>query len=159
MDLLLQEISAGFEDPVDFLRVAIRLVAAVLLGSIIGLQRESIGAPAGLRTHMIVALGAALFVVVPPRIGMAPEDLSRVIQGVVTGIGFIGGGAILKRAAEGEVLGITTAAGLWLTTAIGVAAGLGRIGLATVAVLLCWLILSAVARFERTLATKLNGSR
>jgi putative Mg2+ transporter-C (MgtC) family protein len=159
MEALLQEITAGFEDPLDLLRVSFRLVAAVLLGSVIGLQREVTGAPAGLRTHMIVALGAALFVVVPPRIGIPPEDLSRVIQGIVTGIGFIGGGAILKRAAEGEVMGITTAAGLWLTTAVGVAAGVGRIGLATVAVLLCWLILSAVARFERTLATKLNGSR
>jgi putative Mg2+ transporter-C (MgtC) family protein len=156
VDALVAELTAGFDDPTDLLRVTVRLIAATLLGAVIGLQRQSVGAAAGLRTHMIVALGATLFVVVPPRIGMSAEDLSRVIQGVATGIGFIGGGAILKRTEAGEISGLTTAAGLWLTTAIGIAAGLGRIGLAGLVVLLTWVILSTLTRVERAMAARPN---
>ena len=159
MDALVAELTAGFNDPDDLLRVFVRLVAATLLGAVIGLQRQSVGAAAGLRTHMIVALGAALFVIVPPRVGMSWDDVSRVIQGVVTGIGFIGGGAILKRTAEGEISGLTTAAGLWLTTAVGIAVGLGRIGLAGLVVAIVWVILSTLARVERAVAEKSIGSR
>src|SRR5262249_58398759 len=81
---------------------------------------------AGLRTHMLVSVGAALFVLVPQQAGMSTADLSRVIQGVVAGIGFLGAGAILKHGHEGTVQGLTTAAGIWLTAGLGIAAGLGR---------------------------------
>src|SRR5512134_3366252 len=123
----------------------------MLLGAVIGLQREFVGAAAGLRTHMLVALAATIFVLVPPRAGMSPEDLSRVIQGVATGIGFIGAGAILKLTSEREIQGLTTAASIWMTTAVGVAVGLGRLGVAAMSVALAWVILSVLARVERSL--------
>lgn len=75
---------------------------------------------------LLVAIGAALFVLVPQQGGMLIADQSRVIQGIVTGIGFLGAGAIIKHRSEDDVKGLTTAAGVWLTAAIGIACGLGR---------------------------------
>jgi putative Mg2+ transporter-C (MgtC) family protein len=149
LQILLDELTAGFGSFHELGRVLIRLVAAMLLGAVIGLQREFVGAAAGLRTHMLVALAATIFVLVPPRAGMSPEDLSRVIQGVATGIGFIGAGAILKLASHREIHGLTTAASIWMTTAVGVAVGVGRLGVAAVSVALAWIILSVLARAER----------
>ena len=79
---------------------------------------------------------------------MSPSDVSRVTQGIAAGVGFIGAGTILKRAGEGDVQGLTTAAGIWLTSAIGVAAGLGRLGLAALSAALAWTILAVIARLE-----------
>lgn len=95
---------------------------------------------------MLVALGSALFILIPQQMGMALGDLSRVIQGVVTGIGFIGAGAILKLIDQGEIKGLTTAAGLWLTAAVGIAAGLGRETSAVLGTCLALLVLSVVQR-------------
>lgn len=148
MDIILEELTAGLPDARQFARIVIRLLAAMLLGAIVGIQREYIGKPAGLRTHMLVALGAALFVLASMESGMTSADLSRVIQGLATGIGFIGGGAILKLSEQHEIRGLTTAAGIWTTAAIGVAAGLGRIGLATLGMLLTWFILAVVGKIE-----------
>lgn len=148
MDALLQEAARGLPDADQLARVFIRLSVAALLGAIIGFQREQVGKPAGLRTHMLVALGAALFVIAPLEAGMSPEDLSRVIQGVAAGIGFLGAGAILKLKDEQEITGLTTAAGIWLTAAAGVAAGMGRWGSAALGVVMTWLILVAVGRME-----------
>ena len=130
-------------------RAVLRLAVSGLLGAVIGIQREHTGKAAGLRTHMLVALGATLFVLVPVELGLPAADVGRVVQGVATGIGFIGGGAILKLAAEREVHGLTTAAGIWLTAAAGVAAGLGRIVVAAIATGMAWVILSVVGRAER----------
>jgi putative Mg2+ transporter-C (MgtC) family protein len=149
MNALYTELFAGFADREEFARVVVRLVAAMLLGGVVGLQRERAGKPAGLRTHMLVAMGAALFVVVPAQVNMSGESLARVVQGVAAGIGFIGGGAILKLSAEREILGLTTAAGLWLTAAIGVAVGLGGLGVAIVAMLAAWIVLGVLGRVER----------
>jgi putative Mg2+ transporter-C (MgtC) family protein len=154
MSLLLEELTAGFPEPPALARIVIRLVAAMLLGAVIGLQRESVGAAAGLRTHMLVTLGAALFVLAPLSLEMSAEQLSRVIQGVATGIGFIGGGAVLKLAAEREILGLTTAASIWLATAVGVAVGMGRIGLAAIVVGLSWVILAILGRFPHRAAAR-----
>ncbi len=132
-------------------QLALRLGAAALVGGVVGYDRERRGKEAGLRTHMLVAVGAALFVIVPQQAGMASPELSRVIQGVAAGIGFIGGGAILKLSAEGQVKGLTTAAGIWLTAALGVAAGYGRIGVALLAVLLGMVILTVLGWYERDL--------
>ena len=149
MDLILQELGAGIFDPQQFTRVAIRLVAAACLGAIIGLQRQHAQKPAGLRTHMLVALGSALFVLVPFELHVPVGEIGRVIQGVAAGIGFIGAGAILKRTDEGDVQGLTTAAGIWLTAAVGVTIGLGGIGVALLATLLAWFILSVIGHIER----------
>jgi len=154
MDIILEELTAGLPDAKQFVRVIIRLLAAMLLGAIIGVQRERTGKPAGLRTHMLVALGAALFTIAPLESGMDSADLSRVIQGLATGIGFIGGGAILKLSEEHEIKGLTSAAGIWMTAAVGVAVGLGRLGLALLSVLMTWFILAIVGKIERRIESR-----
>jgi len=129
--------------------VLVRLLMAVMLGGVLGWERERHGAPAGLRTHMLVALGAALFMLVPQQAGVAPADLTRVLQGVVSGIGFLGAGAILKLDAQRDVHGLTTTAGIWATAAIGIAAGMGRELTAVLATLLALLILTLLRWLER----------
>lgn len=148
MDAFLRELLSGLPDWMQVERVIVRLTVAALLGAVVGIQREQAGKPAGLRTHMLVALGAALFVISCLEFGMSSSDLSRVIQGLATGIGFIGGGAILKLTDEREITGLTTAAGIWLTAAVGVAAGLGRWGSAALSVILTWIILAIIGRIE-----------
>jgi putative Mg2+ transporter-C (MgtC) family protein len=152
MDIILEEITGGLTDARQLTRIVSRLLVAMLLGAIVGIQREQTGKPAGLRTHMLVSLGAALFVLAPLESGMNSDDLSRVIQGLATGIGFIGGGAILKLSAEREIQGLTTAAGIWMTAAIGVAVGLGRIVTALLSMLLTWFILAVIGKVEHRIS-------
>ncbi len=137
----LAEEFSSLPDAAEVTRVMVRLLLAALLGGIVGYEREHKGKAAGLRTHMLVAMGAALFVLVPERGGMGIADMSRVIQGVVAGVGFLGAGAIIKRHSEEQVHGLTTAAGIWMTAAIGVACGLGREAIALLATLLAIVIL------------------
>lgn len=148
LDIILDEIVAGFHDADDFWRVTLRLTLAMLLGAIVGVQRERSGKPAGVRTHMLVALGSALFVLGPLEFGMVSDPLSRVIQGLITGIGFLGAGAILKMETTRSIEGLTTAAGIWMTAGIGLAIGLGRFGLALVGVVLAWFVLAVVKRID-----------
>lgn len=144
---------ASFSDLPDagqVTHVVVRLVLAAVLGGLLGWQRERVGKAAGLRTHMLVALGASFFVFVPQQSGMSNADLSRIIQGLTAGIGFIGAGAILKTAeSEGKIQGLTTAAGIWLTAAIGVAVGLGREATAVLGTLFALAILSWLSRQQR----------
>jgi putative Mg2+ transporter-C (MgtC) family protein len=116
---------SDISDATQVTRVCVRLLVAVALGGLLGYEREKRGTSAGLRTHMLVALGSAIFVLVPLEAGITPADLSRVLQGVITGVGFLGAGAIIKLSQEQEIKGLTTAASVWLTAAIGVAAGMG----------------------------------
>jgi putative Mg2+ transporter-C (MgtC) family protein len=127
-------------------RVMVRLLTAVMLGGLLGYEREARGASAGLRTHMLVALGSALFLVVPQMAGATVEDLSRVLQGVVAGIGFLGAGAIIKLSEDRKIRGLTTAASIWLTAAIGAAAGMGRITSAILCAVLALVILALLRR-------------
>jgi len=113
---------------------------------VLGYEREQKGKAAGIRTHMLVAMGAALFVLVPQLGGMAVADMSRVIQGIVTGIGFLGAGAIIKHRTEEDTQGLTTAAGIWMTAAIGVACGLGRETTALISALLALAVLAILPR-------------
>jgi len=133
-------------------RVVVRLLTAVLLGGLLGYERERRGASAGLRTHMLVALGSALFVAVPQLAGATIEDLSRVLQGVVAGIGFLGAGAIIKLSEGRKIAGLTTAASIWLTAAIGAAAGMGRITTAILSVVLALVILSVLRRVSKSIS-------
>jgi putative Mg2+ transporter-C (MgtC) family protein len=149
MEALLRELGSGIPDATQVAQILVRLTAAALLGAVIGAQRERAGKPAGLRTHMLVALGAALFVIAGLESGFPEEDLARIIQGIATGIGFIGGGAILKLREEREITGLTTAAGIWMTAAVGVAAGLGRWGAAALGVALTWIILAVLVHIEQ----------
>jgi putative Mg2+ transporter-C (MgtC) family protein len=127
-------------------RVCVRLLVAITLGGLLGYERETKGVAAGLRTHMLVALGAALFVLVPIQAGMTVPDMSRVIQGVVSGIGFLGAGAIIKLSQDREIRGVTTAASIWLTAAIGIAAGMGMEMTAILSTLLALFILATLHR-------------
>jgi putative Mg2+ transporter-C (MgtC) family protein len=136
-------------DLLQFVRVLARLSAAALLGGLLGLERERERKAAGLRTHMLVALGSALFTVGPLEAGMGSGDLSRVFQGIVTGIGFIGAGTILKRTEEQEIHGLTTAANLWLTAAVGMAVGLGHLWVPVLGAVLAVLILTGIGYVEK----------
>jgi len=148
LDTLRQEFS-DLPDTAQWVRLVLRLGLAVLLGALIGYEREQRESAAGLRTHMLVALGTALFVLVPQQAGLSGADLSRVIQGVVAGVGFLGAGAVIKRAQSGEVHGLTTAAGIWATAAIGVAVGLGREATAIVSAVTVVVILGLILRLEK----------
>lgn len=125
-------------------RVTLRLLLAALLGGLLGLEREQQGKEAGVRTHMLVSLGAALFVMVPDINGAMDDAMSRVIQGVVAGVGFLGAGTILKSDRHDEVRGLTTAAGIWLTAAIGVTVGMGHEATALLAAGMAFVILHLV---------------
>ncbi|HEX8852673.1 MAG TPA: MgtC/SapB family protein [Pyrinomonadaceae bacterium] len=149
MDIIWQELTSGLPDAQQLVHVLIRLIAATLLGALVGIQRERAGKPAGLRTHMLVTLGTAVFVLACAGVGMSSDGLSRVIQGIVTGIGFIGAGSILKLSAERDIQGLTTAAGVWMTAAVGVAVGLGSLGVALLSTLFTLIILSFATPLER----------
>jgi putative Mg2+ transporter-C (MgtC) family protein len=128
----------------DVVRVVVRLLVAMLMGGLLGYERESVKATAGLRTHMLVALGAALFALVPLQAGMDLGGIARVMQGVTTGVGFLGAGAILKQNDQGRVEGLTTAANIWVTAAIGLAAGMGREMTAVVSTVFALVVLAIV---------------
>jgi putative Mg2+ transporter-C (MgtC) family protein len=149
MDTFVSELRAGWLSSDEFARALVRLSAAMLVGAIAGINRERVGKAAGLRTHMMVSLGAALFALTADLGGMAMGDMSRVIQGIAAGIGFIGGGAILKSAQNREIHGLTTAANIWMTAAAGIAAGLGHLALALIASVLAWMILGVLSRAEK----------
>ena len=131
-------------------QIVLRMLLAALLGGLVGFQRERVGKSAGLRTHMLVSLGSAFFVMIPYQAGMPIADLSRVIQGVVTGVGFLGAGTILKRETDEQIEGLTTAAGLWLTAAVGSAAGMGREASAVLGTVLALLILAFLPRLKQS---------
>jgi putative Mg2+ transporter-C (MgtC) family protein len=145
------ELTQSIPSAQHMVRISLRLFIALVIGGLVGIQRELTHKPAGLRTHMLLALGTALFLITADESGMSKSDLSRVLQGLVTGIGFLGGGAILKLAAEHEIHGLTTAAGIWLTAAASAAAGLGQLALAVVAVCLGLLVLAAFVKVEKQL--------
>ena len=127
-------------------RIVLRLALAALFGGLLGFEREHHGKAAGIRTHMLVAVGSALFVMAPSLSGSEEDAMSRVIQGIVAGVGFLCAGAILKSDNDRDVKGLTTAAGVWLTAAIGIATGLGSALLALLGTLLGLFILNIVPR-------------
>jgi len=132
----------------EVIRVGVRLLVAVVLAGLLGFDRERLHKEAGLRTHMLVALGSALFVIAPRQAGFNDEGLSRIIQGLLAGLGFIGAGAILKLNEQERVKGLTTAATVWLAAAFGVAAGLGRMLVAFVGTGLALIILCGLRHAE-----------
>ncbi len=152
--IITQTIAAEFSDIptlADLTRITLRLLVAGALGGLLGFERERKGKSAGLRTHMLVAIGAALFVLISLQAGADSESdaLSRVLQGIVAGIGFLGAGAIIKSAQHEGATGLTTAAGIWLTAAIGVAAGMGQLALAMLSTLLALIILALLPKVTR----------
>jgi len=123
------------------IEAGLRLLLAAFLGGIIGFQREKANKPAGLRTHILICLGSALFTVVSVLGFTGNVDPSRIAAGVVTGIGFIGAGVIFRGMRGDKVMGITTAASIWITAAIGIAAGAGLYIIASVVALVTVLVL------------------
>jgi len=121
--------------------IVLRLLLAAALGAIIGFQRERAHKAAGLRTHALIALGAALFTIVSVYGFPGSADVSRVAAGVVTGIGFIGAGVIFRGMGKDHVVGLTTAASVWVTAAVGLAAGAGMYIIAAVTAVLVLLVL------------------
>jgi len=151
---LWQELVSGFPDSIEIARIMVRLLVAIVLGGVLGIQRARAGKPGGMRIHMLVPLGAAIVVLMPQLAGMSSADLTRVIQGTLTGIGFIGGGVILKVSEYHHIEGIATAACIWLNATIGIAAGTGRLGLAVVGMILALIILTAFGWLESKLVPK-----
>jgi len=147
MDVLWNELTFGLPETRQLTQVLIRLTASILIAAIIGYERETAGKSAGLRTHILVSLGSTVFVLGCIGAEFREDAMSRVIQGIVTGIGFIGAGTILKR--ETNIEGLTTSAGLWTTCAIGVVIGLGELGIALIAATLTFVVLTVIRRFER----------
>jgi putative Mg2+ transporter-C (MgtC) family protein len=148
VNTILSEFS-DIPDANQLTRITLRLLVAAVLGGLLGFERERQGKSAGVRTHMLVALGAALFVLVPQQSGATDADLSRVVQGLIAGVGFLGAGAIIMGTREVETRGLTTAASIWVTAAIGVAVGIGRESTAVLSTIIALIILSVAPWFNR----------
>ncbi|MFO0791035.1 MAG: MgtC/SapB family protein [Pirellulales bacterium] len=129
----------------------VRIAAAAVLGGAIGLEREWKGHWAGLRTHMMVAIGCAIFILAGLSVqGSSPEAaVSRVIQGITAGIGFLGAGTILKLDQKREIKGLTTASSIWLAAALGTSAGLGEYALAMSAAIASLFVLGVLGPIEK----------
>jgi putative Mg2+ transporter-C (MgtC) family protein len=129
-----------------------RIAVAVLLGGVIGLEREWKGHWAGLRTHILVSMGCAIFVIAGMDIvGQESEAITRVIQGIASGIGFLGAGTILKLDQKEQIKGLTTAASIWLAAALGTTAGSGQYALAVAAAIVSLFVLGVLGPIEKAL--------
>jgi putative Mg2+ transporter-C (MgtC) family protein len=142
----------------SWIQITLRLSFALILGAIIGLERQLRHKPAGLRTHMLVSLASAIFTLIPWQLsgGKSPIDaniLSRVIQGIAAGIGFLGAGEILRESSQSsqraEVHGLTSAAAIWVSASLGIAAGCGLWELGLLGAIFTFLILYVFKRFEK----------
>ena len=125
---------------------ALLLILAVILSTLIGLERERRDSPAGMRTHMLVGLGACLFTLLSIHAFPEPRDSARVAAQIVVGIGFLGAGTIIQR--RRNVHQLTTAASIWATAAVGMAVGVGAWFLAMAATLAIWVVLAIIRKFE-----------
>ena len=142
--------------PTDWFSILARLSLALFAGGAIGLERQIDRKPAGLRTHMLVSLGAALFVMTGLQMGGSTDGASRVIQGIVAGIGFLGAGEIFSKSREAlnevKIQGLTSAAAIWVSASLGVAAGAGLWFMALVGAIATIFILQLVKQAEKFLA-------
>ncbi|QLE56752.1 MgtC/SapB family protein [Nostoc sp. TCL26-01] len=141
--------------PNDFLNILLRLCLALLIGAIIGIERQLQRKPAGLRTHMLVSFGSAIFTVIPLQITNPqsdPEVISRVIQGIAAGVGFLGAGEIVRESSQvskrPEIHGLTSAAAIWVSAGLGIAAGCGLWQLSLTGSILTFAILNFFKRLE-----------
>jgi putative Mg2+ transporter-C (MgtC) family protein len=147
----------NFESDV-FIDDLTRMGAAAALGGIIGLERELNGHFAGLRTHMMVAIGCAVFVVGGLAVsGEQAEAVTRVVQGIAAGVGFLGAGTILKLDEQQKIKGLTTASSIWLASALGTLAGLGEFVPAAAATAIALVVLAMLRPMERLLQHHTGG--
>jgi putative Mg2+ transporter-C (MgtC) family protein len=143
---------ASSHPALPFLEILLRLLMAFACGAVIGLNREFRHKPAGFRTFGLVSIGSAVVVIVMHlEGGSGPDSVSRVIQGVLTGIGFLGAGVIFRRESPSKVTGLTTAAAVWLTAGLGIAAGAGQYAVAAAGMVMGLALLLLGGPFERLL--------
>jgi len=138
--------------PIPDIELAIRILLAVILGGLIGSEREAHDRPAGLRTHILVCVGSTLFTIISVSFTGQYIDASRVAAGIVTGIGFLAAGAIFR--AEKHVQGLTTAADIWVIAAIGIAIGIGYYSAALMSALVVFIVLVAGRKFKEKMGKK-----
>lgn len=129
--------------------IVVRLLTAAVLGGLLGMDQERKGRAAGLKTHILVSIGSALFVMAPLLSGIDPGDVTRVMQGIVSGIGFLGAGAIIKLERDVRIEGLTTAAGIWMVAAIGMAAGMGMEIMALTTTLIALAVVKMIPKLTR----------
>jgi putative Mg2+ transporter-C (MgtC) family protein len=137
--------------PIGWQGLTFRLIVALIIGIIIGLERETKQKSAGLRTNMLVCFASTLLILIPIEIGVVQQNLDvlgRVISGIISGVGFIGGGTILR---QSEVKGLTSAATIWMTSALGIAVGCGLWQLGLAGALVTWIILRLFHKWENYL--------
>ncbi|MBD2385642.1 MgtC/SapB family protein [Cylindrospermum sp. FACHB-282] len=142
----------------DWLNISFRLCLALIFGAIIGLERQRQRKPAGLRTHMLVSLASAMFTLIAAMqtSAMQPstDALSRVIQGISTGVGFLGAGEIVRQSSEAsqkpEIHGLTSAAAVWVSAALGITAGCGFWQLGLICAVLTFVVLNVFKKLEKT---------
>ena len=140
----------------DWVGISFRLCLALILGAIIGIERELKHKPAGLRTHMLVSLGSALLVLIPLQITTAQEGrdaISRVIQGIAAGVGFIGAGEILRESQDksrlAQIRGLTSAAAIWVSAGLGIAAGCGLWQMGLIGAVSSLIVLTVFKKVEK----------
>jgi putative Mg2+ transporter-C (MgtC) family protein len=147
MDTVWSELGWETFDAASYIRTVMRLVAAGILAGVIGWERKRRGREAGMRTHMLVGLGAAMFTIVP--VTLSPDmDFGNIVKGVAAGIGFLGAGTILKDVEHQNVEGLTTAASIWFAAAIGLATGAGMYFAATVGTIIALIVLMPMRKVE-----------
>jgi putative Mg2+ transporter-C (MgtC) family protein len=136
--------------PVSYLELFLRLGLSFIAGAMIGLEREDKDKSAGLRTNMLVCFGSTIFVLIPIELGMAqrnPDSLGRIISGIIGGVGFIGAGTIFHLSSSTSVKGLTSAATIWISSALGITIGCGLWVLGISGTIFAWIILRIFARF------------
>jgi len=136
----------------EWTTIVIRLAVSIVIGGLIGLERELEHKPAGLRTIILVCLGSTIFMLVGFELGLLGTEMGRIVAGVVTGVGFLGAGAIIR--ARGEVYGLTTAATIWLASGLGLAIGAGYYMLAITASVFVLIVLRILGIVEKALSRK-----
>jgi putative Mg2+ transporter-C (MgtC) family protein len=132
--------------------IIVRVAISIGIGGLVGLERELEHKPAGLRTIILVCLGSTIFMLIGHELGLINSELGRIVAGVVTGIGFLGAGAIIR--ARGEVYGLTTAATIWLASGLGLAVGAGFYMLAIIACISVLVVLRLLGIVEKIINRK-----
>ncbi|MBS0195352.1 MAG: MgtC/SapB family protein [Planctomycetes bacterium] len=153
---MITDVSTPFHSlpPGALTTITLRLALAASVGLVLGSGRERLRKTSGMRTHMVVSIGSAVFTLAPILAALGNDGISRVIQGIVQGIGFLGAGTIIKLSDRAEVKGLTTAASTWLTAALGVSAGLGYLWLAVIGTVIAWMVLVPLGIIEKRMEKK-----
>ena len=133
------------------------ILLAIVLGAVVGIERQVSGKSAGLRTNVLICLGAAVFTIISKQMASGSTDVTRIAAQIVTGVGFLGAGAIIQD--TGGVRGLTTAATIWLVASIGMACGAGYYALAAISTLLAVLVLLGLGQIEKPLQKWLRKKR